>query len=490
MITASTPSERSYAYLLYFFLPIIVCTILTMNQFSMLDSTLQMFVKEQNGAPVVLGSDAIAGSLDYFDDGDLTADTSNVAAASTSLKASETALDEQESKTDGTSPLSSTSTITSSNKVQSNDSSSQRKYHTGSFANCTNSSIDIDTTKTTSVTSEDAGTITVSCEQISFRAYLSSIHNQQRIITGVLSSASGQGPSRRNIIRETWAKDRQGIFFLVAGPWVDIAEEYAEKKDLIWIDQEEVYNGEQSVLTLKTYSFFAIVHAAMQVHGTKEGFDYTHLFKTDDDSYFNIDALYTELHTSDEGVDIYKGRKGSQGAGKDHDFVGQCQLLHHEVHREAEYKWPLRIETYPEQWFPRYCQGAGFAVSKKFVDRAVGVGHVANIRFMPFEDVAVGMLAERCNIDPQWPSTANIKVFRFQSAEVKKRTSIGDKRTDDLVAPAACMTGKIVQHRIIDDFDMKEHHKSVLDPSYCNITKVEREKIINEKKEQGVAWFG
>ena len=43
-------------------------------------------------------------------------------------------------------------------------------------------------------------------------------------------------------------------------------EEYTEKKDLIWIDQEEVSydgDGEQSVLlltdsTLKTYSFFAM----------------------------------------------------------------------------------------------------------------------------------------------------------------------------------------------------------------------------------------
>jgi len=488
-----------------------------MKQYSMFDSTLQMFSKEQNAVPVEFGSSKTAGNLDYFDeDDDPKADTPNNAAASTSLKASETAVDntsthvddgdgddndddddddddEQDSKTDETSPSlssssSSSTATTSSYEVQSSGSSSQRKFHTGSFANCTNSSIDA--TNTTSVTSEDAGTITVSCEKTSFRANLASIHSPQRIITGILSSASGEGPSRRNIIRQTWAKERQGIFFLVAGPWKDIAEEYAEKKDLIWIDQEEVYNGEQSVLTLKTYSFFAIVYAAMQEHGTKEEFDYTHLFKTDDDSYFNVDALYTELHTSDEGVDIYKGRKGSEGAGKDHDFVGQCQLLHHEVHREAEYKWPLRIETYPEQWFPRYCQGAGFAVSKKFVDRAVGEGHVANIRFMPFEDVAVGMLAERCNIDPQWPSTATIKVFRYQSAEVKKRTSIGDKRTDDLVAPAACMTNKIVQHRIIDDFDMEEHHKSVLDPSYCNITKAKREKIINEKNEQGVAWFG
>jgi hypothetical protein len=127
---------------------------------------------------------------------------------------------------------------------------------------------------------------------------------------------------------------------------------------------------------------------------------------------------------------LYKGIKGSDGAGKDHDYVGQCKLVHYEVHREAEYKWPLRVETYPEQqWFPRYCQGAGFAVSKTFVDRAVGERdiHVANFKCTPFEDAAVGMLAERCNIDPQLPSTAIIKIYPYQSDVAKKGTSIGDK---------------------------------------------------------------
>jgi len=126
---------------------------------------------------------------------------------------------------------------------------------------------------------------------------------------------------------------------------------------------------------------------------------------------------------------LYKGIKGSDGAGKDHDYVGQCKLVHYEVHmeREAEYKWPLRVDCGLKPWFPRYCQGTGFAVSKMFVDRAVGEGHVANVKFMPFEDVAVGMLAERCNIDPQLPSTAIIKIYRYQSDVAKKGTSIGDK---------------------------------------------------------------
>ena len=274
----------------------------------------------------------------------------------------------------------------------------------------------------------------------------------------------------------------------------DIKEEYSQHKDLIWIDQKEVYNGEESVLTAKTYSFFAIVYAAVEEYDTKEAFQYTHLFKTDDDSYFNIDALYNELQTSESSNDqtkLYKGRKGSNHAGKDHDYMGQCQLLKHEVHRETDYKWPLQKKTYPDPYFPRYCQGAGFAISKQFVNCAVKQGHVAQVRFMPFEDVlAVGMLAERCGVDPQWPSTASIKVFWYKSNEVKKRTRAGDKRITDLVAPHACMVDKILQHRIIDDFDMEEHHKTMLDPSYCNGTKAKREQVIKGMNEAGVEWFG
>jgi hypothetical protein len=58
------------------------------------------------------------------------------------------------------------------------------------------------------------------------------------------------------------------------------------------------------------------------------------------------------------------------------------------------------------------------------------------------------------------------------------------------VAPAACMTDKILQHRIIDDFDMEQHHKTVLDPSYCDVTKANRESVIKVKNEEGIEWFG
>ena len=73
---------------------------------------------------------------------------------------------------------------------------------------------------------------------------------------------------------------------------------------------------------------------------------------------------------------------------------------------------------------------------------------MVNFKCTPFEDAAVGMLAERCNIDPQLPSTAIIKIYRYQSDVAKKGTSIEDEKTDDLVAPAACIMNKILLENV------------------------------------------
>mmetsp|Transcript_14842 Transcript_14842/g.15028 ORF Transcript_14842/g.15028 Transcript_14842/m.15028 type:complete len:80 (+) Transcript_14842:112-351(+) len=65
------------------------------------------------------------------------------------------------------------------------------------------------------------------------------------------------------------------------------------------------------------------------------------------------------------------------------------------------------------------------------------------------------------------PTTAKVSTDRFTSRKMKKRPGAGDTRVDDEIRPAACMTGKLLQHRIIDDKDMQDHHMSVLDPHYC-----------------------
>jgi len=44
-------------------------------------------------------------------------------------------------------------------------------------------------------------------------------------------------------ISNTCAREHS-VFIIVAGPWENIEAEYEEFGDLTWIDQEEVYDGE------------------------------------------------------------------------------------------------------------------------------------------------------------------------------------------------------------------------------------------------------
>ena len=100
------------------------------------------------------------------------------------------------------------------------------------------------------------------------------------LVTGVLSTASNR--NRRHVIRGTWAKhyrDPMRVFFLVAGPWEDIEEEFIEHGDLLWLDMKE----DPSLLTYKTETFFSAVDTHFK--------NYDYIFKTHDDSYVGVHEL-------------------------------------------------------------------------------------------------------------------------------------------------------------------------------------------------------
>ena len=476
--TTNYPSRSSSFY--YIFFAVLTCACMAAREYVVIERNLKDFVINPFPSEKQLYQTTTSSSDEV---NDIQLDTKDSSTEVNTNGSNDNKVDDMETKDSSTdaninesngNKVDDMETKDSPTDVNTNGSSDNNitVFHTGSFANCTE-----EIQNEASIDGPESGSVIISCKQVKFRAKLESFNNNIGVIVGVLSSAGGAGPARRQSIRKTWASDRHAVFFLVAGPWEDISKEYAEYGDLLWIDEEEVYDGEKSVLTLKTYSFFAISYAATQ----KYNYTYTHIFKTDDDSFVSIDALHNELSVKDLG--FTRERRNT------HDYFGQCQLKYPKVHREEDYKWPIRNETYPEPWFPRYCQGSGFGLSQKFLSCAVGQNHVANVRFMPFEDVAVGMLAERCGVVPEWPSTSKVKVFRYKSDELAKRVRLGDKNRDDVVAPYACMKNKIVQHRIIDDFDMEEHFKAVKDPSYCDITKAKRDKIVEEKTKQGIEFF-
>ena len=84
---------------------------------------------------------------------------------------------------------------------------------------------------------------------------------------------------------------------------------------------------------------------------------------------------------------------------------------------------------------------------------------------MPFEDVAMGLIAQRCNIQPTTIANKEwIHMYRFGRSEEIWRVNQGMKeRMPKHKLPKPNMDdGRFVQHRIYDDWDMREHHKIVM----------------------------
>jgi len=185
--------------------------------------------------------------------------------------------------------------------------------------------------------------------------------------------------------------------------------------------------------------------------------NYDFIFKTDDDSYVNVDRLYKQVYS------------------KLHDpynYWGWCQRKKFKPLRGADNKWPVSYDTYPEPFYPRYCQGAGFILSRKFVEcmgsqGSGGQGSLSQARYIPFEDVAIGLQAERCGITPQMVEKSQyFQLYRANTAEERESINLNKGVIDEKFLPTPDMTDKILQHRIRSDKDMKEHHKAALDPNY------------------------
>ena len=238
--------------------------------------------------------------------------------------------------------------------------------------------------------------------------------------------SAAETKDRRDSIRNTWAIGHS-VFFIVAGPWEDIEEEYDEYEDLIWVDQGEIYTSTSGGLTFKSYVFLGAMYD--KVREANPHVEY--FFKTDDDVYVDM-------------VELTKALGSETNDGEPLDYWGTC--FDELIPQRGPGKWFVSYKTYPFAYFPPYCIGLGYAISERFLDCAVRDGHLEKVRFIPNEDTAVGMLAERCNM------------------EFPDRNS-GDKRnhlTWDEEKPLT-MNGKIIQHNVKRPEHMLGFHNAAED---------------------------
>ena len=218
-----------------------------------------------------------------------------------------------------------------------------------------------------------------------------------------------------------------GIFFLVSGPWDAIAEEFEQHRDLVWIQMEEDYMS----LTYKVSAFLKIVDDV----ATEYNIQYSHVLKTDDDSYVALDRLRTHFNFL-------------EAKGVSTKYWGNCRKnVNKEVDRDPNKKWSLGFHEYPEAIFPVNAVGAGYVMSRDFVHCAAGSGHIAKTRFLKLEDVFVGMLAERCHISPTCEREL-VHDLRLGTDKERFDVSMSRGALDEKKLTPADMAGRIIQHRI------------------------------------------
>lgn len=199
---------------------------------------------------------------------------------------------------------------------------------------------------------------------IGFAALQQANETERFIVTGVISG--NRHPQRRETIRNTWAKDRSNVFFLVGGNFSSIKKEFQTYQDIIWVDVEEHYHE----ILYKTTVFFDSAHRS---------FSYSYLLKTDDDVYIQLPRLTETL----QGLESKKDYIGGHCAGG-------------KISRNTSHKRHVTEAEFARTHLPPYHYGVAYVVSNWFNDCLVHA--MADKSYMKAEDAFVGILAEQCRI--------------------------------------------------------------------------------------------
>lgn len=182
------------------------------------------------------------------------------------------------------------------------------------------------------------------------------------VIVGVTSKSHHF--DARHAIRGTWAAEsRHGVFFIVAGSWKDIKDEFHLYGDMLWINMIE----DDSIDTNKVQLFLQAVNAHVD--------SYDYVLKANDDSYVWLDDV--EHHLAQSKPDYWGGCKTKYT--KSTKRMTDNAVVPHRHQR------------------PKYAYGTAYVLSREFNECAAQ--SIASIGLMSNEeDVATGLLAELCGV--------------------------------------------------------------------------------------------
>ena len=175
---------------------------------------------------------------------------------------------------------------------------------------------------------------------------------------------------KRQAVRDTWGKDFC-VYFIVGkkdGAWPE--EEATQYGDLVLLDMEEIYRGNESILPYKTALWFYVAHQQFP--------EAMYVLKTDDDSYVNVEGLEAELRQTQP------------------DYWG---LVHRGLRpfRDPNHKWYVPTSMWSAKVYPNFCDGSGYVLSRKALE--CFVSKTKTQRYLAREDVSTGVAMKACGIN-------------------------------------------------------------------------------------------
>ena len=232
------------------------------------------------------------------------------------------------------------------------------------------------------------GNVTIACQNFGYKAFVSNMNvlnrpRFRRSLVYVVTHTSAMGLKQRNAIRRSLEVPGK-LYFAVQGPdFEKYRPEMDRFRDIIWIQdlpgqqqQQQDPSNEHSNTIHSTYNQ---VMAAAQIlirHG-----NFKHLVVVNAATVVHYERLETSMAQVDSG----------------RDYLGSCLTDPTPVPREDSHK-AIPVGVYPEPYFPPFCMSKGFVLSKAFV--ACATIAAETMRFFPKEGIAIGLLAQRCGIDP------------------------------------------------------------------------------------------
>jgi len=134
------------------------------------------------------------------------------------------------------------------------------------------------------------------------------------------------------------------------------------------------YKEKYSLLTYKTLSSL----------GFASTMDVKFVVKVDDDVYLHVPRLIWWLKTASLPKKLYAGHP----------------LEHSVVIRATHHKWYVSKQYFNETYFPPYCNGPFYILSKNVVVQLLKASSGVRLTSFPLEDVFIGILAKRRRIKP------------------------------------------------------------------------------------------